>query len=98
MMGASAFCAHSLPNSVGTDFVPFYDNSAYPPNSPLRVTPPTSDVTNGAYAAARSAHTGGIVIVGMVDGSVRQVAGDSLDLSVWQAMATRAGGENVTLP
>ena len=49
-------------------------------------------------AAARSNHSGGIVIVGMVDGSVHMVSGDTLDLTVWQALATRAGGENVALP
>ncbi len=98
MMGSSAFCAHDLPNSAGTDLIPFYDNSAYPANSPLQVVlaktyqgPP-----NRYIAAARSNHPG-LVLVGMADGSVRPVF-DNVDLAVWQAMATRAGGETVTLP
>ena len=102
-MGSSIFSAKFLPNAPGVDVVPWYDNSAYPASSPMWVQ------TNSSYephyapvpagvAAARSNHSGGIVIVGMVDGSVHQVAGDTLDLSVWQAMATRAGGESVTLP
>ena len=90
--------AHDLPNSAGTDFVPIFDNTAYPANSPMVVVKPTSGQTSGWYAAARSNHSGGIVIVGMVNGSVHMVSGDTLDLTVWQALATRAGGENVALP
>jgi prepilin-type processing-associated H-X9-DG protein len=50
----------------------------------------------GAHAAARSKHTGG-VNVALADGSVRFVA-DTVDLAVWRAMGTVAGGEAVTLP
>ena len=50
----------------------------------------------GAYAAARSRHTGG-VNVAMADGSVTFVS-DGIDLSVWRSVATRAGGESVSLP
>ncbi len=96
MMGSSAFCAHDLPNSAGTDLIPFYDNSAYPANSPLQVVLPKPGQTNHWFAAARSNHPG-LVLVGMADGSVRPVS-DNVDLTVWQAMATRAGGEVVTLP
>jgi len=92
-MGSTAFSAQFLPNTPGVDLVPCYDNSGTSPNSPLWVNGHTN-----AVAAARSNHSGGIVMVGMVDGSVRPVAGDTLDLTVWQAMATRAGGENVALP
>ena len=103
-MGSSAFSAKFLPNAPGVDIVPCYDNSAYPASSPMWVQPDVhagdDHIQSAPYsvAAARSNHSGGIVIVGMVDGSVHQVAGDTLDLSVWQAMATRAGGESVTLP
>ena len=50
----------------------------------------------GAHAAARSKHTGG-VDAALADGSVRFVA-DGIDLAVWRAMGTVAGGEPLTLP
>ena len=43
------------------------------------------------WASARSRHPGGVV-VGMADGSTHFVS-ESIDLSIWQAMATRAGEE-----
>jgi prepilin-type N-terminal cleavage/methylation domain-containing protein/prepilin-type processing-associated H-X9-DG protein len=45
---------------------------------------------------ARSYHSGG-VNVAMVDGSVHLTPND-VDLTVWRAMATRNGGEVVTIP
>lgn len=51
---------------------------------------------NGGLLAARSAHSGGVVVA-MMDGSVRFVS-DSVDLSVWRAAATREGREALTLP
>jgi prepilin-type N-terminal cleavage/methylation domain-containing protein/prepilin-type processing-associated H-X9-DG protein len=49
------------------------------------------------YAAitARSYHSGGVVNVAMMDGSVRTVS-SSITLPTWRAMGTRAGGEVVT--
>jgi prepilin-type N-terminal cleavage/methylation domain-containing protein/prepilin-type processing-associated H-X9-DG protein len=46
------------------------------------------------YAAvtSRSYHAGGIVNVLLMDGSVRSVS-DSVPLSVWRSLGTRAGGE-----
>ena len=46
---------------------------------------------DGAYAAARSKHSGG-VNVAMADGSVRFVA-EEIDVSLWRGMATKSGGE-----
>lgn len=46
-----------------------------------------------AIMGARSWHTG-IVNVTMADGSVRSIS-DSIDLGVWQAVGTRAGGETL---
>jgi len=48
------------------------------------------------YAAitSRSYHSGGIVNVLMMDGSVRAVS-RSIDLAIWRALGTRAGGEVV---
>ncbi len=48
---------------------------------------------NFALVSARSAHTGGVQVA-LLDGSCRFV-GESVDLSIWRAVATRAGGEVV---
>jgi prepilin-type N-terminal cleavage/methylation domain-containing protein/prepilin-type processing-associated H-X9-DG protein len=50
----------------------------------------------GAYAGARSQHSGG-VNVAMADGSVRFVT-NGIDLAVWRALGTRSGGEVATNP
>jgi prepilin-type N-terminal cleavage/methylation domain-containing protein/prepilin-type processing-associated H-X9-DG protein len=50
----------------------------------------------GAYAAARSRHTGG-VNAALADGSVRFFA-DGTDLFTWRALGTRANGEVAILP
>jgi prepilin-type N-terminal cleavage/methylation domain-containing protein/prepilin-type processing-associated H-X9-DG protein len=63
-------------------------NHVLPPNSP------TMDCvrhSNPAWKAARSRHSAGVNAL-LGDGSVRFVA-DGIDLSVWQALGTRAGGE-----
>lgn len=46
-----------------------------------------------AVATSRSYHEG-IVMVGMLDGSVRTV-GENIDLTTWRALGTRSGGEVV---
>lgn len=56
----------------------------------------TTDITYSA-ATARSYHSGGIVNVAMVDGSIHAVSG-SVELAVWRAAATRSGDETVALP
>jgi prepilin-type processing-associated H-X9-DG protein len=50
----------------------------------------------GAYAAARSGHRGG-VNAAMADGAVPFVV-DGIDLRIWRSIATRAGGEAISLP
>jgi prepilin-type N-terminal cleavage/methylation domain-containing protein/prepilin-type processing-associated H-X9-DG protein len=50
----------------------------------------------GAHAGARCAHGGG-VNAALADGSVRYVA-DNIAVSIWRGLATRAGGETVSLP
>ena len=54
--------------------------------------------TAPTYAAitARSYHPG-LVVTAMMDGSVKAVT-DDVDLTVWRAAGTRAGGESSTLP
>ncbi|GAB5407411.1 MAG: DUF1559 domain-containing protein [Aureliella sp.] len=71
-----------------------YENTAY-----NHFFAPNSDrydcyfwVASG-FKAARSNHTGGVQTA-LLDGSVRFV-GQSVDLVVWRAVATRAGGEVV---
>jgi prepilin-type processing-associated H-X9-DG protein len=62
-------------------------------------TAPTSHLsqTDVTYAAvtARSYHSGGVVNVAMMDGSVQAISSD-IDLPVWRANATRAGDEIVS--
>ena len=60
----------------------------------------TPDCTTGNWLisipglfSARSLHPGGVNLM-MMDGSVRFVH-DSIDLEIWQALATRNGGEHV---
>lgn len=55
-----------------------------------------SSATVPTYAAitARSYHSGGIVNVGMMDGSVRSVS-RTINLAVWRALGTRMGGETI---
>jgi prepilin-type N-terminal cleavage/methylation domain-containing protein len=48
----------------------------------------------GAYVGARSQHTGGVNMA-LADASVRFIA-DSIDLTTWRAMGTRANGETVS--
>ena len=57
-----------------------------------------NSLTKPTYAAitARSYHAGGLVNTAMLDGSTRSV-NDSVDLSVWRAAGTIAGGETVDL-
>jgi prepilin-type processing-associated H-X9-DG protein len=50
----------------------------------------------GAFAGARSKHTGG-VNAAMCDGSVAFVSNE-IDIIVWRGLGTRSGGELATLP
>jgi len=64
-------------------------NHFYGPNAKS----PDCHNTSRSYflTSARSAHVGGVQMA-LCDGSVRFV-GDSVDLKIWRALATRAGGE-----
>jgi prepilin-type N-terminal cleavage/methylation domain-containing protein/prepilin-type processing-associated H-X9-DG protein len=50
-----------------------------------------------SVVTSRSYHSGGVVNVAMVDGSIHAVS-DAVELAVWRAMATRSGGETVEVP
>jgi prepilin-type N-terminal cleavage/methylation domain-containing protein len=69
-------------------------NHFYPPNAK------EPDCHNGFHnfglTAARSSHSGGVQVT-LCDGSVRFV-GDTVDLVVYRAAATRSGGEATQLP
>jgi prepilin-type processing-associated H-X9-DG protein len=72
-------------------------NHYFPPNAP-QADCVTFDARAGptrytalGWRAARSLHDGGVNLA-LCDGSVRFVA-DTINLTVWRALATRAGGE-----
>ncbi|MFM7116095.1 MAG: DUF1559 domain-containing protein, partial [Planctomycetota bacterium] len=56
--------------------------------------PPEKRLTGYGWRAARSRHPGG-VNVGLADGSMRFVA-ESIDLTIWQGLATPRGRELIT--
>ena len=108
--GASTFLAKTPPNApphatVPKQFfdrgIPYRDNlvgcaAEIPPDDPLYCGTQQSGCGSWCeqYAAARSRHTGG-VNVGFCDSSVRFVP-DSIDLSIWRAQASMAGGETIS--
>ncbi len=68
-------------------------NHYYTPNPALPdcITNDATTYTSMGFRAARSRHTGGVNVL-LGDGSVHFVS-NSVDLGVWRALATRAGGE-----
>jgi prepilin-type N-terminal cleavage/methylation domain-containing protein/prepilin-type processing-associated H-X9-DG protein len=76
----------------------FYANGDYAScHAPLNFFPDPPDPANWPLVMSfRSRHTGGAHFC-MVDGSV-QFFGDSIDQTLYQGLATKAGGESVTLP
>jgi hypothetical protein len=57
-----------------------------------------NSTSKATYAAitSRSYHAGGIVNAGLLDGSTHSIA-DSIDLTLWRAMGTIAGGEVINV-
>jgi prepilin-type N-terminal cleavage/methylation domain-containing protein/prepilin-type processing-associated H-X9-DG protein len=96
MMGASFYSAHDAPNAgPNVDKLPYVDPAAVPPNNPIYSAQASTTYTEW-NAAARSYHAGGMVNVAMADGSVRTES-DTIDLKIWQGMATRNGRETIQL-
>lgn len=56
----------------------------------------SATIPTRAAITSRSYHSGGIVNVGLMDGSVRSIR-SSITLGTWRALGTRSGGEVVTL-
>ncbi|MCI0681664.1 MAG: DUF1559 domain-containing protein [Gemmataceae bacterium] len=87
----SGFTTVFTPNTV----VPFADGGrTY--NIDYNSRQEGNSATQKTYAAitARSYHSGGLVNVLLMDGSVRSVS-QNVDLTTWRALGTRAGGEVV---
>ena len=85
-MGGNVFSTQTGPNSAVADRV---WGCRSMPSEGMPCTS-SSDYPN-LFAAARGYHPGG-VNVSMADGSVRFVS-DNINLTVWQAMGSRAAGE-----
>ncbi len=92
-MGASVFTARTAPNAPEKDAIPMCDTTI-PAGNPLACSENRSN--GNTYAAARSKHIGGVVVV-MGDASTRFVR-EELDLAVWRASATISNGEPMVLP
>jgi type II secretory pathway pseudopilin PulG len=92
----TGFTAAMTPNSV----VPYERNGQTLDadfNSWLEGKDGRSGKPTYAIITSRSYHAGGVVNAAMVDGSIHAVSSD-VDKLVWRALATRAGGEAVSLP
>ena len=92
--GSSLFTARTGPNSDEPDQISICDESI-PRDDPLYCGNSHPDDGN-LWAAARSAHPSG-VNASACDGSVHFIA-DTIEIGVWQALATRSGSETVRFP
>ena len=91
--GASTFTAKTPPNSSLPDTTIGCDSSI-PAGDPMKCEQNQTD--GQLWAAARSTHPGGVVAA-MGDGSTRFFTNE-IDLSVWQALSTRNGGDVASAP
>jgi Protein of unknown function (DUF1559) len=97
------FSAALTPNSTAPDYVigpcpQSVGDTSYPAMTcvELRANVEFTPSGAGAYAGARSRHPGGVV-ASMVDGSTHFFS-NSIDVTTWQSMGTRAGGDPVSVP
>ncbi len=88
-MGSSLFSCRYPPNAEQTDQIAVCDESI--PTTQAHLVCTEMRTTNDVWASARSNHAQG-VNGSLVDGSVRFFA-QTIELAVWQALSTRAGGE-----
>jgi prepilin-type N-terminal cleavage/methylation domain-containing protein len=103
-MGGGLFSASLTPNSTSPDRPLGPCPQELTPPDPNYKAPCKTLGTNawysqsafGAYATARSYHAGG-VNASLADASVRFIP-DEVDLTLWRSLATRSGGETVTVP
>ncbi len=100
MPGAGSFMAKTRPNARGTNSTDdAYDHTfdcdqTIPATNPMHCTQDQSD--EKIWAAARSRHPTGVNVV-MADGAVGFVS-NSIDVHVWQALATINGAFYRTEP
>jgi type II secretory pathway pseudopilin PulG len=91
-VGASAFTGRLTPNSSQPDIIPACGSKIKDHASTAPPCVENTDSGGNIYAAARSAHPGG-VNVARADTSVHFVT-DDVNQLLWQAQCTRAGGDN----
>jgi prepilin-type processing-associated H-X9-DG protein len=89
-MGGNAFSALNGPNSTVNDVIPTCPPT-WPGNSTDRLRCARNRSNGNVWASARSFHTNG-VNAALADGSVRFFA-ETINVTVWRALGTRAGGE-----
>jgi prepilin-type N-terminal cleavage/methylation domain-containing protein len=95
--GSATFMTMFQPNAAGSEdamdhVVGCAPKSSFPATSPMLCKANRDDGTG--YAAARSQHTGGVV-VGFADAVVRFTP-DTINLAIWRAQSTRSGSEQFT--
>jgi type II secretory pathway pseudopilin PulG len=101
-MGGALFSTAQTPNTSTPDQVygpcpqDLGDKTYQPPCLSIAGSNWWSQSAVGAHAAARSGHSGGVV-VGMGDGSTHFIS-ESIDLALWRGLGTRSGKEIVSLP
>jgi hypothetical protein len=96
VMGANIFSAQIGPNSASPDGVWGCRNAPTQGMPCTQVSTTPAPEYSALKAAARSYHPAG-VLASNADGSVRFIP-DTINLIVWQAMATRGGGESESAP
>lgn len=88
------FVTLTTPNSATPDQLVSCE-TGIPASDPFRRRCTQNQTDGNTWAAARSAHSGG-VNGAMADGSVRFFR-DSIDVRTWNAIGTKSGGEVVNL-
>jgi hypothetical protein len=91
-MGGNIFSAQTQPNSAVSDQV--WGCRSFPTEGmPCISTSNGTTAMTTAFSAARSYHTGGVHCC-LADGSIRFVS-ENIDLTLWQSLGSRGGGEKI---